>query len=363
MRIILHVGANKSGSSAVQEYLHRVKDEMPDCGFLYPDLGDRNHWKLAAALAPPKADGAGAHAIGSLQRRAAQLNLDPAAIKQAITEAIGAAPPDGTVVLSHENFSVPQRARAVAQFLAEIAPAAEQFAVGYIRSPITAYPSDVQELIKGRRPIVPPSDWLWKHPQRAAGLRRVFGGGAVVRAYDRDLLCAGDIVEDFRQVVAKIVGRNLPEAPVAFSTNTSLPGAACALLRRFGETSAGALGPEHGRLRVAAEQFAATRDDPKLRVPTDWLAIIAQKNSRDWNEAVEALPHDEPAKARLRLRRSDREVASAGDLEVRAWLDSYLGRDFIAQFVAFLEADTRLLVAAETTAWLRGQLKDAATGD
>lgn len=351
MRIIVHAGANKAGSTAVQEYLHLVRDEMQTGGILYPALDDTSHWKLSVALMP-RQDGV---PVGEtyLQRRALKHNVRPGHIRRRVARAIAAASPDSTVILSDESFSAPVAAAALARFLAEIAPKAERLAIAYIRPPHSAYPSEVQQLIKGRRRIVPPSRWVWSHPARAKGLRRAFDG-AVFRAYDRGLLADGDVVEDFRRLIGGVIGRDLPAAPRAFHSNASLSAPVAALLHGLGEAFPDADGA-YGRMRRALERFSRERSDPKLQLPAEWHATIAERNHVPWNAAVDLFPYDRGVRDKLRLAAPEGEVKQVGDAEVRRWLASYLDGAFLHDFVAFLEAGGGHAIGSKALAWLERQ--------
>ena len=46
MKALIHVGANKTGSTSVQESLHASRDELLAAGILYPNLNRRDHRDL-----------------------------------------------------------------------------------------------------------------------------------------------------------------------------------------------------------------------------------------------------------------------------------------------------------------------------
>lgn len=356
MRIIVHAGMNKTGSSAVQEFLRSVRGEMPGHGYLYPGENDPSHWKLAVALTGEQSGRAG-KAGGYLDRRAQKHQVDRGDVKEMVAAAIKSAGDDDTVILSHENFSTPPRAAALNRFLKDVAPGAEIHAIAYVRHPASAYPSVVQQVIKGRFPVIPPSRWTWSHPKRAAGLRAAFGAGTVIRIHDRTVLRDGDVVEDFRSLVADLTGRPMPAAPKALSTNASISAAGCALLYRFWKAHPES-GGEQGRLRRELERFSAGRRDPRLRLPEGWDKAIAAQNHRGWNEAVELLSHDEAVKQGLRIAEPVGEIPRVGLPKVEAWLGTYLDRDVLPEFAAHLEArGERAALSAETLAWVQQQVR------
>lgn len=50
MRIFLHIGAEKTGTSSVQRFFSRNREALKAAGYLYPaSAGNENHMALAAA--------------------------------------------------------------------------------------------------------------------------------------------------------------------------------------------------------------------------------------------------------------------------------------------------------------------------
>lgn len=361
MRIIVHAGMNKTGSSAVQEYLGLVRRDMPATGYIYPGEDEPSHWKLAVALTGERSLKKDEKPRGYLDRRAQKHKVEPGAEKATVAAAITGAGPDDAVILSHENFSTPPRAAALMHFLREVAPHAEVHAIAYIRHPVSAYPSVVQQVIKGRMAVVPPSKWVWSHPKRAAGLHSAFGANTLIRVHDRALLRDGDVVEDFRALTEDLTGRPLPPAPKALSTNTSISGAGCTLLYQFWQAHPAA-GGEQSRLRKELERFSAGRRDPKLRLPDGWERTIAAKNHALWNEAVAAVAMEDDVRRRLLLQHSgDVPAARVGNRDVEAWLASYLNADFIAGFLDHLRSrGERKPLREETRQWIESLARSSA---
>jgi hypothetical protein len=353
MRIIVHAGMPKTGTSAVQEYLHSVREPMLAQGIVYPDMQHPSHWRLAVALAADTLleteENAGKDSRGYLTRRAANNDMDVEATLADTTRIIRETPADGTIILSHENFSAPQRAAQLVAFLREVAPAAEVEAIVYVRNPVALYPSGIQQAMKGKLGFTPPTRWTSSHHGRADGVCAAFGEAHTeVRAHDRAILVGGDIIEDFRDYAAGRIGVALPPAPKALSTNESMSAPVCALLLRWHQGPGGENMKAFSEMRRALMRFSRERRDPKLKLPAGWDAVIAQGNAADWNRTVVRMSYDEATKARLQLARPEDEVATLRVRDVRAWIGSGLDRAFITDFQAYL---------AEARDFRRGQVE------
>lgn len=57
MRIILHIGTGKTGTSSIQESLFRAREKLLENGILYPDIPgftNQNFLAMAAAQGVPR---------------------------------------------------------------------------------------------------------------------------------------------------------------------------------------------------------------------------------------------------------------------------------------------------------------------
>lgn len=363
MRIIVHAGLNKTGSSAIQAYLSKVRGALQDDGVIYPDLGAPCHWKLAAAL---KLAGGSAKTDGYLVRRAKKLarEADPLSLEQedpreTVAAAIRAAAPSETLILSQESFSTRGQAEKLASYLGSVAGGASVSVIGYARAPTSLYMSDFPHSLKGLGSFPAVQDWKSSHPARAAALRSVFGDAVTIHVHDRGVLARGDVVEDFRDLVEQVIGRPLPAAPHVLTNNESFSAPACALLFRHKRNAAETSRLRHATLRGALLRFSVGRNDPKIQLPKAWAAGIVQRNAAPWNETVAIMPYDDATKATLRLDPPREEPARVGEQEFAAWLDSYFDRQFTAEFRDDLEKMEIPNARAEREihAWLTQQIE------
>lgn len=137
-KVFLHIGMNKTGSSAIQTYLHHNRQVLKDTGLLWPETGrDRDgpgagyHYRLSTALG----FGAGPNQAGDAdERRALRVAL----------EAEIAASEARTVVISSEYFVL----RRNPEMLAEFFDGLDTSVVVYLRRHDAWWPSLFAQAIK-----------------------------------------------------------------------------------------------------------------------------------------------------------------------------------------------------------------------
>ncbi|WP_375288529.1 hypothetical protein [Sphingomonas sp.] len=360
MRVLVHVGLPKTGSSAIQEYLYAVRDALASLSIRYPDLGHASHWKLAAAIE----EGQHEHKAskkrelkGFLARRAAREGTEGAL--DTVIDELKAAGPDDVVILSHEYFGG-ARGRVLRKFLTKVVPDAEVYAIGYVRHPVSFYPSGVQQALKGLGQPPSPSGFASTHPVRVAALRRVFEN-VTLRLYDRKLLSGGDVIEDFREQAGLILGRPLPAAPHTLSTNASMSGPACALLARHKRDFPGT---SHGYaiFREAVARFGEQHGGAPLRIPEAWVQIIEQGHRDAWNGVVEGLDYPDEVKARATIQPSPADMQVISHAEVNAWLESFYDPEFSKALLSHLRSNRPAGRWGAVFRWLDAQHTAQPTG-
>lgn len=192
MRLVIHVGRHKTGSTAVQE--HFGSTEHVD--LCYPSAGMR--------------DGGGSAFVANHHGLAFSLN-DPASVQGAgpveaivdgiVREADGAE----TVLLSSEvlQWTSPARTDGLRSIASRLG-AEETLVVAYVREYHAYVRSGFQELIKGDRrshDFLAYARW-YADLDLAAFARRLSDIGPIrLRAYDRSRFPAGDVVRDFHDLI------------------------------------------------------------------------------------------------------------------------------------------------------------------
>ncbi|WP_246456391.1 hypothetical protein [Nocardioides mesophilus] len=134
-RVLVHVGAPKTGTSSVQDVLFRHRHELADEGLLYPADRHDAHFLAALDLMELTWGGLERDAVGAWDRVAEQVRAWP-----------------GTSVISHEILATATRPQ-VARALASLGDPADVHVVMSVRDLVRQIPAEWQENIKHRRVI------------------------------------------------------------------------------------------------------------------------------------------------------------------------------------------------------------------
>jgi hypothetical protein len=196
MRLLLHIGMGKTGTTTLQHTLSAHRELLSRAGVCYPvaSTRSRNHNLLMCPFLP---------LTSNIPREFIQDGGDPESMAAEgrrlwadIRREIDANEPD-VVVLSGEYLfpqSVPLLS-ALRDMLSEVFD--EIDVVAYVRDPAAYYLAHAQQRVKASYDVPAPSEF--QYPVRASLLRQTeaFGGRVSVRAFDRALLFHRCIVRDF----------------------------------------------------------------------------------------------------------------------------------------------------------------------
>lgn len=194
MKILLHMGQGKTGTSALQQALHAAHDGLRAKGLLYPRFGGKSvahHLLLPLCEDPARLPPLSLANLGGSEE-AALLAWDA---WNATCEAVENNPP-GILILSSEllihQTSSKAKARLVA-ILSELTP--DITPVLYIRDPVDHYRARLQEWLKSESRPLPPSRLNLR--EAIEGTEAAFPNPPQLVAFDRAILHGGDIVTDF----------------------------------------------------------------------------------------------------------------------------------------------------------------------
>lgn len=191
MKIVLHFGMPKTGTSSIQNTL--AKNTLP--GFVYLPWRSPNHTGLLALLFEDRPHTVGAFSLGPDPTKRVQSLREVWLPK---TEAFLAAERDETVLISGERgFAVPKVAKQrIRDFLGQYTDDLQVYV--YIRSPVSYIQSALQQNVKTGLGSFELRD-IWPHyRRRIEELESVFGREAVnLVHFDRQTLADGDVVSDF----------------------------------------------------------------------------------------------------------------------------------------------------------------------
>lgn len=290
MKIIIHVGMHKTGSSAIQD--HFAGTAFP--GLRYARWSSSNHSGLFVLLFedPDRlADFHGFKPRGpAFCARLPQMREEwRASLAEDLTEAKAKSE---TLVFSAEAISSPMFHAAIDRMAAFFREWSEDITViAYARRPLSYANSAFQEKLKGGVNVTLEGKKLWPYyKDRFARMDEIFGRNQVIlKPYDRSALTGGDVVRDF----AATIGVEMSAAP-ASEANTSLSAEATALLFAQRRLGAGFVAG-FGKANAANTAFIDTLrgiGSGKLTFSDSLWAPVLEKNRADldWIEDRLGMP-------------------------------------------------------------------------
>ena len=219
MRLIIHIGTPKAGSSSLQVALDTNRSRLLEQGILYPKIERATHQSsLASGLHAPQA-------MRDIDLR--RNGNDPAKVVrkteaawQSLADQVSRRNPE-TLLLSAENFMSIDDFATLRGWLTRIAPDAEISSIAYLRAPVSNHEAKASQRL-GRTTKVRLPGYLPWHSR----LMRWKNLGPVRL---RDLAIVGDIRTDFLEAVQTGLASKLsmPER----NANVSLTGEGCIALQ------------------------------------------------------------------------------------------------------------------------------------
>lgn len=270
MKIILHMGQSKTGTTALQETLNASAARLRERKILYPSFDRRfaNHQLLlglcdcANRLAPWR--------LEDLGGPEGAVEVATRGWKR-ICEDIRRTPPE-LLVLSSEylvhNPDSAQKAK-LAALLSELSQ--DITPVVYVRHPVDHYRSRLQQSLKFRdRPAAP---YAMKIKESLLEIEAAFGRFPELVAFDRKLLHGGDIVCDFatRFLSPWLTPADLPGQ----QSNPGLSAEALVLLARLRAEAGGTYEASRSVARIIPLLEELDRNDPPSQ-PFTLLPEVAE---------------------------------------------------------------------------------------
>jgi hypothetical protein len=240
MRIFVHIGAEKTGTSSVQQFFRRNRDKLKSAGYLYPEAhGFDSHMGLAAACQNDDArdDLRMIFQLDSVQKiREFRVSLSQQMFEES------QAGEYSHLILSSEHCSSRLVSLVEVERLAKILRRISRdiIILVYIRRQdeflCSSYSTDVKSGFGGRMTL-PGEELRRNRYDYFALLRRwssVFGKENIVcRIYDEEHLKGGDIVDDVADAMGLVLTEEYSRPPRA---NESLDVTALEFLRLFNAT-------------------------------------------------------------------------------------------------------------------------------
>jgi hypothetical protein len=291
-RLVLHCGANKTGTTAVQVACYNNRPLLKEMGILYPDLDTqgitaRSHYPLAVAFQEQPEN---YYIMKDNGFDAATAQAYAADIRKIFLSQVAASNCDIVFVSSEAIGQLsPRELAGCDAFLREHFRQVEL--IYYARAPLDSLLSFFQQNLRGGNNTNIKT--LSEHKMMAFGataheLKVQFGDSLRLRLFQRDELYKRDIVADlFHELMG--IG-DLPAGFAAQSTNVALSAQSSAFLyfanKKIPRRLNGRLNPLFTEVNLVAEKY--TRDysytsSAKLRLPSDaWAAFIRSALAQDY---------------------------------------------------------------------------------
>lgn len=270
MKILLHMGQAKTGTTALQQSLHTTADSLRARGVYYPRFGGN---AIAHHLLLPLCGAATKLPVWTLNDQGGpEAAIRAARAAWATTcDEIRSNPPD-VLILSSEMLlggtDHAEKAR-LAKILLSLSN--DILPIVYIRHPVELYRSGLQEMLKAVSRPHPPVGLNLR--EQIEDIEAIFPHPPALVAYDRSTLIQGDIVPDFAdRFLAPLIGAvDLPRR----QANLGLSAEALVLMTRLRNQAGGSISAARRVARLKEHFYAFDRDDPPA-TPLTLLPEVAE---------------------------------------------------------------------------------------
>lgn len=188
MKVVIHIGQPKTGTSKLQHTFRENRQELLNQGVLYPQTGTVSHHGDLAIAAKKKVPRSLVSRLGSDVERASAASHDA---WSAVGEQVRELSPDMVVISSEYLFSTPRAKRIPELVRQHIDPHADVTFLAYLRVPSEQYTSQLQQRVKASYKVPAGRPSLLARLDTFAAC-----GDLVVRKFARSELESEDIVAD-----------------------------------------------------------------------------------------------------------------------------------------------------------------------
>lgn len=202
MRIILHIGTHKTGTSSIQAVCHSMRATLLEQGILYPTITPYNRHSI---LVIPFVQYLPREFARRFDKNKEQANIFAQKMWGEIKNEVCKNKQINTIVLSSEHFANVTDVSDFMDKVRSLAAKSEIDIICYLRRPDDRYLSGVQQTLKGKYQL----DWP-KNSNLLPDLGKWDGlGRLILTEFDRSKLFDGDVVSDFLKCIgAKIPSHN-----------------------------------------------------------------------------------------------------------------------------------------------------------
>jgi hypothetical protein len=228
VKILLHMGQGKTGTTALQQALRHAAPDLRAKGILYPDFGGKSvahHLLVPLCESPARLPPWSLHDLGGPEAAAEKAW----GAWNAACDAVLADPPDllilSSELLIHQTGAKAKLrlARTLAELSTDITP------ILYVRDPVAHYRARLQEWLKVESAPLPPTRLHLR--EAIIDTEAAFATPPRLVAFDRATLRGGDIISDF--AARFLADRLAPDDLPLQKANVGLSAEALVLLARL----------------------------------------------------------------------------------------------------------------------------------
>ena len=234
MKLILHAGPPKTGTTALQRALFNARESLLDKSVLYPDPvvgGEYNHGRLCYIFLPFSIAPRGMRKLGEADYLKAGRVLQEQVVSQTKEHS------PGVLILSSEWFAQAYHAKNAVKFIEfaeSLGPTSIEILL-YARRPSEYFLSSSQQRLRASSRFEPIFDWNMSGV--VDGLRALAPQHTVtLRAFDRPALVGGSIVSDFAAHCIPECKNVLDQSQTPRGSNESFSAEAMVILQDFRRT-------------------------------------------------------------------------------------------------------------------------------
>lgn len=259
MKVLLHIGSQKTGSTSLQATFKKFRHRLASKGVLYPVLPPLASHSILAV--PFFKTGIPREFYQTMGRNKADVDAVAMAYWQDVVRQAQEQPGIDTIVISGEHFLDIEDHQGMAHHLARLFPGCEVSVLCYLRDPISYYVSYLKQRIKASHNLFWPRTENWA-PKLTAWQSL---GPVTVREFAPSLLRDGDLVCDALAWVSEALAEQFTLETVR--ANQSISSEAALILfnyRRLIHTERNDLFlPDSQRLFTALKRAEARLPEPR----------------------------------------------------------------------------------------------------
>lgn len=335
MKVIVHCGLPKTGSTSIQKMLFENRNEFSSEGTVIPVYGRTTpgHRKLVVSRAATKN-----FKPRKLDALISELKECRSKLADALKEAKSKSSP---IILSSESFADRGSFDSTIELREIIAKGGGDIrALAYIRPPLQHMPSSIQQEAKNYSRNSSLKSRIFAHIERVALVHKLFGKDNVeLRIFDKSTLTEGDVVSDFVGWV-KRVGVKAPAVSPAAYANEAIGAPACAMLWKL-QKSGGKTALDKARefilIRRLVVDYEALHPSARLKIPSEWAEPINQTVASRWNELVSQCSNDAAERGKFLIEEKPG-VTGVDHLDKDTWVMSHFDPDYVVRIAEYGEA-------------------------